>query len=191
VVAGRRRRSLGVVTTIKLTTGGAGNALLPVFARYPLDEIDPVLCQECSAGRLGEAAEIREALKAGADLRDERNRPVRPLGPASIRKLIDCPASILDEAVEDGHIDRSPASGRRMRIRVSKPPRLPRDGRSGGRPPTQPRLDLPKARPVERNSVAPLFVAVGDGWRSRALWRRRLNLHHESLHWSWLWSSPL
>ena len=97
--------------------------LLPFFARYQLDEIDPALCQEFKAAKLREAAEIREALQAGAVLRDRRGRRVRPLGAASIRKLIDCLASILDEAVEDGHIDRNPARGRRMRLRVPKPTR--------------------------------------------------------------------
>jgi DNA-binding transcriptional ArsR family regulator len=97
--------------------------LLPFFARYPLDEIDSALCQQFKAAKLREAAAIRDALKAGAVLRDQRRRRVRPLGPASIRKLIDCLASILDEAVEDGHIDRNPARGRRMRLRVPKPAR--------------------------------------------------------------------
>jgi integrase len=68
--------------------------LLPFFARCPLDEIDPALCQEFKAAKLREAAEIRDALQAGAVLRDQRRRRVRPLGPASIRKLIDCLASI-------------------------------------------------------------------------------------------------
>ena len=46
-----------------------------------------------------------------------------PLGPASIRKLLDTLAAILDDAVEDGHIERNPARGNRMRIRVPKPSR--------------------------------------------------------------------
>ena len=46
-----------------------------------------------------------------------------PLGPASIRKLLDTLAAILGDAVEDGHIDRNPAQGRRLRVRVPKPPR--------------------------------------------------------------------
>jgi hypothetical protein len=32
-------------------------------------------------------------------------------------------ATILDEAIEDGHIDRNPARGTRMRLRVPKPSR--------------------------------------------------------------------
>ncbi len=43
--------------------------------------------------------------------------------PSSIRKLIDTLAAILDEAVEDGLIERNPARGKRMKVRVPKPPR--------------------------------------------------------------------
>jgi hypothetical protein len=63
------------------------------------------------------------AFAAGADLRDARGRRLVPLGPASIRKLIDTLAAILDDAIEDGHIDRNPARGKRMRVRVPKPRR--------------------------------------------------------------------
>jgi integrase len=97
--------------------------LLPFFARYPLDQIDVELCQQFRAAKLREAAEIQTAVAAGADLRDRRGRRIRPLGPASQRKLIDCLASILDEAVEDGYIARNPARSRRMRIKVPKPRR--------------------------------------------------------------------
>jgi hypothetical protein len=56
-------------------------------------------------------------------LRDGNGRRLRPLGPASIRKLMDGLATILDEAVDDGHIERNPARGRRMRVKVPKPTR--------------------------------------------------------------------
>jgi hypothetical protein len=46
-----------------------------------------------------------------------------PLGPSSIRKLIDALATILEDAVEDELIDRNPARGKRMRVRVPKPSR--------------------------------------------------------------------
>ena len=62
-------------------------------------------------------------IAAGADLRDEHNRRRVPLGPASLRKLITCLAAILDDAIEDGHIDRNPARTKRMRVRVPKPQR--------------------------------------------------------------------
>jgi integrase len=68
-------------------------------------------------------AKPRAALAAGADLRDRRGRRVQPLGPSSIRKLIDTLAAILEEAVEDGLLERKPARGKRMKVRVPKPRR--------------------------------------------------------------------
>ncbi len=97
--------------------------LLPFFASYRIDAIDRELCLAFKAHKLQEAAELRAALAAGADLRDRRGRPARPLGPASIRKLIDTLAAILEEAVEDGLLDRNPARGKRMKVRVPKPRR--------------------------------------------------------------------
>ena len=46
-----------------------------------------------------------------------------PLSASSVRKLTDLLATILDDAVENEHIDRNPARGKRMRIRVPKPSR--------------------------------------------------------------------
>jgi integrase len=97
--------------------------ILPFFAKYRLDEIDRELCLAFKAHKLQEAAEIRAALAAGADLRGCRNRRVEPLGPASIRKVIDALAAVLEDAVEDGFIDRNPAKGKRMKVRVPKPRR--------------------------------------------------------------------
>jgi integrase len=97
--------------------------LLPFFGHHRLNEIDSDLCQQFKARKLREAAEQREAIAAGADLRDERGRRIFPLGPASLRKLIDGLAAILDDAIEDGHIDHNPARGKRMRVHVPKPKR--------------------------------------------------------------------
>jgi integrase len=97
--------------------------LLPFFAPYRLDAIDRELCAAFKAHKLKEAAELREALAAGADLRDRRGRRLQPLSVASLRKLIDTLAAILDDAIEDQLIDRNPARGKRMRIRVPKPTR--------------------------------------------------------------------
>jgi integrase len=97
--------------------------LLPFFAKYRLDTIDAATCQAFKAKKLAEAAELRAAIEAGADIRDKSGKVARPLGPASIRKLITTLAAILDEAIEDGHIERNPARGRRMRVRVPKPSR--------------------------------------------------------------------
>jgi integrase len=91
--------------------------------RYPLDRIDAILCLELKAHLLAEAREIREAIAAGAKPREGSGRRRRPLGPASIRKVLDALASILDEAVEDGLIEHNPARGRRMRVMVPKPKR--------------------------------------------------------------------
>ncbi len=89
---------------------------------YPLDRIDAALCLELKAHLLAEAREIREAIAAGAKPREASGRR-RPLGPASVRKVLDALGSILDEAVEDGLIEHNPARGRRMRVRVPKPKR--------------------------------------------------------------------
>ncbi len=97
--------------------------LLPFFARHRLDEIDSKLCLAFKAHKVREAAELRDAIAAGADIRDPRGRRRVPLSPASIRDLIKLLAMILDEAVEDEIIDRNPARGKRMRVRVPKPAR--------------------------------------------------------------------
>jgi integrase len=97
--------------------------LLPFFGEYPVDEIDAELCLVFKAHKLRDAAELRAAIPAGAVLREASGRRQRPLGRGSIRKLVDCLTAILDEAVEDGLIDRNPARGRRMRVKVPKPVR--------------------------------------------------------------------
>ena len=99
------------------------NHLLPFFGEHRLDDIDAELCLAFKTHKLKEAAELKRALEAGAVLRDRRGRRIRPLGPAMIRKLNDCLATILDEAVEDGHLERNPARSRRMRIKVPRPMR--------------------------------------------------------------------
>jgi integrase len=97
--------------------------LLPFFARHRLDTIDRQLCLAFKAQKIREAAELRSALAAGSDIRDRRGRRAVPLSASSIRKLIDRLAAILDEAVEDELIERNPARGKRMRVRVPKPKR--------------------------------------------------------------------
>ncbi len=97
--------------------------LLPFFRDYALDQIDRALCLEFKAHKLREAHELREAIEAGAEIRDQRGRRRVPLSPASIRKLIDTLAALLDDAIEDGHIAHNPARGKRMRVRVPKPKR--------------------------------------------------------------------
>jgi integrase len=97
--------------------------LLPFFAPYRLDEIDRELCLAFKSHKLAEASPLREEIAAGADIRDDRGRRAVPLGASSIRKILDTLATILDDAIEDGLLDRNPARGRRMRVRVPRPVR--------------------------------------------------------------------
>lgn len=98
--------------------------LLPFFARYPLDQIDADLCLAFKAHKLNQARQLQQAIDNGAVVRDEHTRRrIRPLSQSTIRRLIDTLASILDEAVEDKHIDQNPARSKRMRLRVPRPKR--------------------------------------------------------------------
>lgn len=83
--------------------------LLPFFGAHRLDEIDRELCLEFKAQKMRESRDLRAAIAAAAYLRDERNRRRYPLGPSSLRKLISLLVAILDDAIEDGHIERNPA----------------------------------------------------------------------------------
>jgi integrase len=96
---------------------------LPFFADYRLDQIDAELCLAFKAHKLKQARELREAIEAGAELRNGHKQRVVPLSACSIRKVIDKLAAILDDAVEDRHIDHNPARGKRMRVHVPKPKR--------------------------------------------------------------------
>lgn len=97
--------------------------LVRFFGRYRLDQIDRPLCQRFKAHKLQEARELREALEAGAEIRDRSGRRAKPLGPGSLRRLIGTLAAIIDEAIEDGHLYFNPARGRRMKVHVPKPRR--------------------------------------------------------------------
>jgi integrase len=97
--------------------------LLPFFGARRLDAIDRDLCLAFKAEKMRQSRDLRASIAGGADLRDERNRRRYPLGPASLRKLISLLAAILDDAIEDGHIERNPARNKRMRVRVPKPQR--------------------------------------------------------------------
>jgi integrase len=83
------------------------------FARKPVGKID-------HDDALAFKAHL---IAAGADLRDRRDRRLVPLSPASIKKIIQIFAAVLDEAVEDHLRPDNPARSRRMRIRVPKPKR--------------------------------------------------------------------
>ena len=97
--------------------------LLPFFGRYALDEIDKELCEAFKKHLIQEAHELKDALAAGADLRDLNNRKLRPLGPASIRGQLTLLGQILDEAVEDEWIPFNAARSKRLKVHVPKPKR--------------------------------------------------------------------
>ncbi len=97
--------------------------LLPFFATRLLDQIDARLCLAFKAQKVREAADLREAIAAGADLRDRRGRRLAPLSASSIRKAISLLAMILDEALADELIAQNPARNKRMRLRVPRPRR--------------------------------------------------------------------
>jgi integrase len=93
------------------------------FGATPVDEIDKHRALGLKAKLLKVASEQEELVAAGVQLRDERGRVVVPLGPASIKKILDTFASVLDEAVEDDYRDDNPARSKRMLVAVPKPER--------------------------------------------------------------------
>jgi integrase len=97
--------------------------LLPFFADHRLEEIDARLCLAFKAQKVGEASELRNAISAGAEIRDRRGRRQVALSASSIRKAIGLLAAILDEALADELITQNPARGKRLRLRVPKPRR--------------------------------------------------------------------
>jgi hypothetical protein len=97
--------------------------VLPSCGGYRLGEIDRRVCLRFKETKLRESEEPRGAIAAGAELRDQRGRRITPLGLASIKKLVETLGSILDEAIEDKHIERNPARESRIRIKAPTPTR--------------------------------------------------------------------
>jgi len=93
------------------------------FAGKRVEEIDFDDALAFRAHLIATSRQNRDAIAAGADLRDHRGRRLVPLSPASIKKIVQAFAAVLDEAVEDRLRPDNPARSRRMRIRVPKPKR--------------------------------------------------------------------
>jgi integrase len=93
------------------------------FGGYPIDEIDADLNLAYKAKLLKESREQREALEAGADLRDRQGRRLRPLSLRQISHILQTHRAILEAAVEDRLVDHNTAAGKRMRIKPPKPKR--------------------------------------------------------------------
>jgi hypothetical protein len=90
--------------------------LLAFFGGYQLDQIDANVCLAFNAHKLRVAREQREAIEAGADLRDPHGRKLKPLGAASLRKLrswrwTSLPALLDAAAVQDRRIDSTHDNG--------------------------------------------------------------------------------
>jgi integrase len=93
------------------------------FGSYPVDQIGADLNLSFKAKLLKDSREQREAIDAGADLRDRHGRPLRPLGLRQIGHILNIHGAILEAAEEDDLIDHNTARGKRMRIKPPKPKR--------------------------------------------------------------------
>lgn len=97
--------------------------VLPYLAKLPVDAIDQPLCLDVREQIIRRANEQREAIDAGVILRDRTGKRIRPLSPASIRKVLEVLAAVLDWVVEEKYLPENPARCRRMEIDVDKPVR--------------------------------------------------------------------
>jgi hypothetical protein len=87
--------------------------LLPFFAPRRLDEIDPELCSAFKAHKVREAADLRTAITAGADLRDHRGRQIVPLARPPPRAPSACaPAARATTAARRRRAHAAPLRGR-------------------------------------------------------------------------------
>jgi integrase len=99
------------------------NHLLPFFAEHRVSEIDVKAVDDYRVAKVQEREGIKSALTAGADLRDERGGPIRPLGNESINKTLLLLAAILDMAVDHDLLASNPARGKRRRLKTVRPRR--------------------------------------------------------------------
>ena len=104
--------------------GGSSATSCPSSTRYRLDEIDRELCSgvQGSPAQSSPGSYARRSPPAPTSA-TSADQKIVPLSASSVRKVIDTLASILEEAVEDEHIDSNPARGKRMRVHVPKPKR--------------------------------------------------------------------
>jgi integrase len=92
--------------------------LLPYFANWRLSEIDVEAVDAYRGFKVSQAEQRKAAVRRGAPLVDDRQRPLRPLSAASINKTIDVLQAVLALAIEYGHIERNPAAGKRRRLKA-------------------------------------------------------------------------
>jgi integrase len=106
---------------IEYYTWALTHHLLPFFAGWRLSEITVEAVDAYRQFKIRQSEERRAALDRGRPKLPRTESPARPLSPATINKTIDVLQAVMALAVEYGHIDRNPASGRRRRLKV--PPR--------------------------------------------------------------------
>jgi len=100
------------------------NHLLPYFARMPLSAITVEQVDRYRRSKERERAALSRAREANDKLPpDKRERLPRPLSNSSINKTIRLLATILEQAVEYGHVERNVASGRKRLLKEPKPSR--------------------------------------------------------------------
>jgi len=92
--------------------------LLPYFADTHVNAITIASVDGYRQAKVRESQRRQRAIAAGRPLRDDNDRVLVPLSPSSINKTIDVLCSVLEVAVEYGHLARNPAKGRRRRLAV-------------------------------------------------------------------------
>jgi integrase len=98
--------------------------LLPHFAKHRLTAITVEEVDRYRRAKVREAKALEAArAKNLANPEDKRKRLPRPMSNGSINKTIRLLATILELALEYGHIDRNPAQGRKRLLKESKPSR--------------------------------------------------------------------
>jgi integrase len=119
-IAARELEGLAEKTIVDLRWS-LTNHLLPFFADYRLSEITPQEIDLYKTSKARERAELEVAREA-ARTHGER-LGARGLSNGSINHTLRHLAQILETAVEYGLIDSNPASGRRRRLKATKPAR--------------------------------------------------------------------
>ncbi|ADB50444.1 tyrosine-type recombinase/integrase [Conexibacter woesei] len=119
-----RREGEVAPRTVEYERWALTHHLLPHFAHTLLDAIDIATVDDYRRAKVAESDRRRTAIEVGRPLRAGRGRSaptLRPLSPGSINKTIDVLQAVLALAREYGHIADNPATGRRRRLKASKP----------------------------------------------------------------------
>ena len=187
-----RRRHEVDARTVEHWRWALSTHLLPFLATYLPSQITTALIERFKAAKLAEREERLAALERWQQQEPGRRgpRPPRPLGNASINKILKVLAQVLDDAVEFGYLESNVARGKRRRLKAGKPRRTwlelhevqallaAAKGASGAdrdddprRPPRRRAHRLALARPRPRGGQAPHHRRED---RRRRAGRRRL-----------------